>query len=165
MTPDRLQQLRDIHVPDAPGLWPPAPGWWLLAAMVLAGLTWALWRWRRDARRRRPIREARMLYARVHERLQAGELDGTGYLHHSNELLKRLLIHGIGDAAARRASGEAWLQLLDAYAGERAFSAGPGRALGDARFHPHADADVDAVHRRIDALLARTLAHPPRGAP
>ena len=29
--------LRDIHLPGPIGWWPPAVGWWLVAALVLAG--------------------------------------------------------------------------------------------------------------------------------
>jgi len=40
MNPDLLSQLRDIHAaPQAPW-WPPAPGWWVLALLILAGLVW-----------------------------------------------------------------------------------------------------------------------------
>lgn len=49
-----LSQLRDIHgAPEAP-FWPPAPGWWVLAVLVLLALAWTLRRlWRVWARRRR----------------------------------------------------------------------------------------------------------------
>ena len=33
---DPLDQLRDLHLPPAPGWWPPAPGWWLLALLTIA---------------------------------------------------------------------------------------------------------------------------------
>jgi hypothetical protein len=159
MTPDRLQQLRDIHVPDPPGLWPPAPGWWLLGVIVVAAAAYAAWRLGREMRRRQPIRHARALYAQIHQRHCQGELSAEAYLNGANELLKRLLIHAFGDHSARRASGDDWLRLLDRYAGEAAFSQGAGRVLGDDRFRPHTEVDVDALHRRIDALLARTLSH------
>jgi len=31
-------QLRDIHLPDAVSWWPPAIGWWLVAAVLLLGI-------------------------------------------------------------------------------------------------------------------------------
>ena len=37
MNPTDLSQLRDIHLPEAVPWWPPAPGWWMLFALVIAG--------------------------------------------------------------------------------------------------------------------------------
>lgn len=55
---DPLAALRDIHVPDAPGFWPPAPGWIVVACLVTAAgimaavvsvRRWRTGRFRRDA--------------------------------------------------------------------------------------------------------------------
>ena len=35
-----LEQLRDIHLPQAVHWWPPAPGWWIVAALLLALTIW-----------------------------------------------------------------------------------------------------------------------------
>jgi len=157
MASDELQKLRDIHLPDVPGWWPPAPGWWLLAVLLLAAVVWLGWQARRRYRRRLPLQHGRRLYAHIHARYRAGELSGPAYLNASNELLKRVLIHGLGNDAARRASGEPWLRLLDGYLGEPAFTRGPGRALGDDRFRPDGAADPDAVHPLVERLLAQLL--------
>jgi hypothetical protein len=165
MAADLLQQLRDIHLPDPPGLWPPAPGWWLVALLMLGLLIWLAALGLAAERGRRPIRRARRLYDGVYRRYQSGDLTIREYLDQSNELLKRLLIHGLGDDAARRATGPAWLALLDRHMDEPAFSDGPGAALGDVRFRPAVEADASAVHQVVSRLLARIRPPSRGGAP
>ena len=88
-----LQQLRDIHLPAAPGWWPPAIGWWLLAIVVAGALAWMIWwlaaRWRRF----RPARTARALYRGISQELRSGSISPTRYVHQTNELLKRFVLH------------------------------------------------------------------------
>lgn len=155
MRPDLLQQLRDIHPPPVPDWWPPAPGWWLLAALAAAAVAlliryaWAAWR------RRQPIRRARALHAELVRRHGAGALDDRAYVDACNELLKRLFVHGLQIDAARPVADERWLAMLDAALGEPAFSQGPGRSLGEARFAPAANPDVAALAALVTRLLAR----------
>ncbi len=46
MDPSELP-LRDIHLPDPVAWWPPAPGWWVLAAILLLCAIMAIRQWRR----------------------------------------------------------------------------------------------------------------------
>lgn len=161
MAAEQLQQLRDIHLPDPPGWWPPAPGWWLVALLVAAAMAWLAWRACANYRRRRPLRQAQRLYGDLYRRYRRGELSPQAYLQETNELIKRVLIHGLGEHRARRASGEAWLALLDAHLQTAEFTSGPGRALGNSRFRPESAATLPAadedrmneVHRLVERLL------------
>ena len=153
MQPDLLQQLRDIHLPPEPLWWPPAPGWWLLALLAIAGLGYAIHLLRAAMRRRRPIKQARALYQQLHGNFQKGVIDAPTYLHESNELLKRLFIHGLHEDAARPANDESWLALLDAQTGSQDFTQGPGRQLGNQRFQPDPVVEPELLHPLLERLF------------
>ncbi len=146
MQPDLLQQLRDLHLPTEPVWWPPAPGWWILAALLVAALALLIRELAARHRRRAPFRAARSLYAELYDGYRKGQLAPELFLHQSNELLKRLVIFAVGEGAARSANDEAWLELLDGLSGSNAFTAGPGRQLGNQRFRAAPEADIEALH-------------------
>jgi hypothetical protein len=151
--PDLLQQLRDLHLPVEPIWWPPAPGWWLLAAAAGAVLVWICRQVMEARRKRQPFKRARALYDRLWQSYQADQLTAREYLHQSNELLKRLVIFGIGQDQARKANDQDWLDLLDQLIGSNEFSAGPGRQLGNQRFSPEPETDVDALHQLLSRFF------------
>jgi hypothetical protein len=150
---DPLQALRDLHLPAAPGWFPPAPGWWILLAIVLGAACYTAYRlWRRQ-RRRAPYRAAiRELEAARAQGVAPGV--GPSYADAANAILKRVAIHALKRSEAAPLSGERWLTFLDALDPTGDFTRGPGRALGDARFAPAAQVDVDALHPRVVRLLA-----------
>jgi hypothetical protein len=109
---DPLEQLRDIHAPSVVNAWPPGPGWWLLAGMILiltAVTGWWLWRrYRGNAWRRQAIRE--LQEARLHW-LDSGE--DNKFLYHLSEILKRAAMQGRKPGNAAGLHGDAWNRFLD----------------------------------------------------
>ena len=66
---DPLEQLRALHLPEEIGLWPPAPGWWLLGGLLaaLATVTMLAIRARRRSLRAHALRELEELICRMLE--------------------------------------------------------------------------------------------------
>lgn len=153
MQADPLQQLRDIHIPAEPNWWPPAPGWWLLAGICLAALFWLSRLWRARRQRQAPLRQAGKLYHELHTSYVDDQIDATAYVHGTNELLKRLLIHTQALPQAGSANHEAWLGLLDNIADSTEFTEGAGQVLGNSRFAPKVAIDEPS----FDALIRRFI--------
>lgn len=155
MPPELLQKMRDIHYPSDPSWFPPAPGWWFVAALCCAG---ALLLYRRYTQHRRlaaPYGVAKQLLLRARTELERGELDARMYLDRCNDILKRLLVRVRNDTSATAASGDAWLILLDQLHGSQEFTTGPGTALGDNRFRREFDQDLSQLHDLLDRFIAK----------
>lgn len=139
--------LRDIHLPGAPSLWPPAPGWWGLAVLLLALIAWgvpALLRRRRLRQQRERLFAA---LAALHSGLASDR--SPAQLARIGQLLRRLALMRYPRADVASLSGGAWLRFLDDSGGEGGFSDGPGRVLADGPYRRRLPPDLD-----IDGLTA-----------
>ena len=75
-----LSDMQDIVLPASPPLWPPAPGFWVMLALLVV-LIVSLLRWRRRARRRNAYRKA-----------GAALLASAGTVHEVSVTLKRVAL-------------------------------------------------------------------------
>ena len=150
---DALKQLHDLHLPEAPGVWPPAPGWWLLGFLIAALVCVLVNRVYRMRARSRPFRRAQrhldhLLTQAREQRIAAGE-----FADKVSALLKRALIHGAHQHDAASLTGAAWLGYLDKLVKSDVFSNGAGAALGDGRFRRDFQWDPSGLHAAAQVAL------------
>jgi hypothetical protein len=122
--------LRDIHLPGAIGWWPPAPGWWLLAALVLAGFAVYGIHYYRGRHKRAALRAL----TRVRAALEQGA-EPVACLQYVSTILRRFAMTAAGSPTAGTSAavpgliGERWLEYLDGRWQRTEFTAGLGRQL------------------------------------
>jgi hypothetical protein len=145
--PDPLAQLRDIHLPAAIGQWPPAPGWWILAGLLLLMMGYGLFRFLRYQQHNNYRRLALLEL----EQLQQFRQQPVQYLQQLNQLLKQTALatsntNSIADHIAAL-SGQRWLTFLDLSSNSEQFCNGAGQVLATG---PYSASEQNYDH---DALL------------
>jgi Sec-independent protein translocase protein TatA len=146
---DPLSDLADIHLPDAVNFWPPAPGWWVLAVLVIIALV-LIYRQqlaRMFLRRRMgsALRELDRAYTAFKSDKQKNDA-GLRLLQTFNAVLKRVALVHYPDPDLPKLNGRAWLRFLDAQMNSADFTVGAGQVLADGVYRPVFNADVDALH-------------------
>lgn len=139
-----LEQLKDIHLPEAIGFWPPALGWWLLAALFIALLAASILLYRhrqKNAYRRAAVHQINKLFSDYQQPQQSQEV--TGQL---NRLLKAVALQSYPTKQVSRLTETQWLGFLDNSANMQAFSQGPGQILASAPYDKNSQiADAAAL--------------------
>lgn len=116
-----LDQLEPLMAPAPISAWPPAPGWWFLAALLLSLVLlvrlrpWQRWK-RNDTTEVEPTLDPQRQIA-LDELAQLNKPYGGQpanlWLQQLNALLKRLCRTRYPDAHPHTLSGRAWLAFLD----------------------------------------------------
>jgi len=130
-----LKALHPNHLPDPVTWWPPAPGWWLAAFILLTGVgitAFLLYRhYARNRYRRAALQESRHIAAtREHSE------DNHALVSSLNQLLKRVALSVWPRETVAALHGNEWLAFLDKTSRSNDFTAGPGQVFGDERFAP-----------------------------
>jgi len=144
MNPNDAAQLalRDIHLPGLVAWWPPAPGWWLVAALALAALVAFALYYRSGRHRRAALR----VVGKVRAALEQGA-EPVECLQRVSTTLRRFAmttadqqsvasLRPVGGVAERPDSdevagliGQRWLRYLDSRWQRDEFTGGAGRFL------------------------------------
>ncbi len=120
-------ELRDIHLPEVPGIWPPAPGWWLLALLLLVAcfycLRFTIKYWHKQQQKKQILSLLDALENKTRD-----EADNIR-LAKLSELMKQLALARFPGKQVSSLSGKAWLEFLDETGGSGMFSHGAGQVL------------------------------------
>lgn len=143
-----IDQLRDIHLPPPPGVWPPAPAWWVLLAAGVAIAVWFTHRHRRGRALRSSLRELDAV-ARTFSLAH----DATELARGVGAVLRRYARSRFPETRTAGLSGTAWLAFLDAHGGQGEFVAGTGARLGTLPYRSAAAAPA-LTDGEAEALLA-----------
>jgi len=127
---DPLADLKDIHLPPPIGIWPPAPGWWILAillliALIVIGRKLFLY-WRRTAYRRAAARALKNLHAEWQR-----HNDDNAFARSVNQLLKQTALTTYPREQVAALNGRAWLDFLDQQLRSSVFNATELQGFGD----------------------------------
>ena len=148
--PAQLSELRAIQLPPPIEVGLPAPGWWLLALLLLIGLgaclLGLLHRWRASRYRR----EAKAELAALLSTWQTHQ-DHQAHLEALQDLLKRVALSCFPRAQVASLTGEAWVAFLDQSSAGRDFRMGAGEILIDGGYLPRAatEAELRGLHQAV----------------
>ncbi|MDT8321411.1 MAG: DUF4381 domain-containing protein [Xanthomonadales bacterium] len=141
-----LTQLRDIHAAAEPSWWPPAPGWWLLALILLVLAALALrvvGRWLARYRRRRQwLRELEAL-RQVHDPAR----EPREFLAGVNRLIRAVAVRAFPGTACARLQGPEWVDFIVSLLPEQAAPESL-RALAHGPYERLPEFDADALHEQ-----------------
>ncbi len=111
MNPDLMSQLRDIHAAAPVSWWPPAPGWWVLALLLLVLLSWLgrrlLARFRLYQRRKQMLGWVEHLNANIDPRR-----DPQAYLSTLNRIFKLVAMRAFPAQQCAALNGQDWVNFL-----------------------------------------------------
>ena len=146
-----LAQLADIRLPEPVGIWPPAPGWWILAALLVAGLYFGghklFVRWRR----RRFCQHALLELERIFDELALAGPENSDtarlrYANSFNSVLRRVALVHFPNSAVASLGGRDWVEFIRANGSCMNLDKDLAAALSHGRFQPTISVDTDRLH-------------------
>lgn len=137
MPPVQDLPLRDIHLPEAIGWFPPALGWWLLIIFVPI-ISYFLIALLQKIFKKTALKEAQKLLQQLQNNDALSPLEKVSEL---SMLLRRVSISR--DEKSSGLTGRAWLDYLDSTFKDAPFKNGIGRCLVDAPYQKELPAEID----------------------
>jgi len=138
-----LGQLRDIHGAPEVAWWPPAPGWWILAILLLIGIVLLI----RHLLRARRVRQRRQRLLHFVEWIETSvdpqQAPGQ-FLSDLNRVFKLVALRAFPDSHCAHLAGREWVAFLQARFGQEG-ARDSLAALADGPYRPASSFDAEAL--------------------
>lgn len=151
---DPLSQLKDIQLPEAIPLWPPAIGWWVLAALILISVIYLCYfiykAWKNKAVAKLALKQLK-IYLTQHQSTP----NKIKYAQNINILLKQVALNYYPPISVAKLSGNSWLMFLNKTGKTTNFTDGPANILAKAPYATTLEFDVAAVDKCCKAWVKK----------
>ncbi len=105
-------QLRDIHMPEVPSIWPLAPGWWVLIVVALISVYFLYKIWKKQHHKKQLIMLMQQQLTTIHDEFRSNK-DKHKLAVAVSDLLKRFVRFVLKDSSATSLIGQDWLDYLN----------------------------------------------------
>ena len=139
-----LVNLKDIHLPPPVSFSPPAPGWWILAVLLISSLFIGGVLFYRQHKKRKPKTEALRILKDL-QILYQNSKDEVVSLRNLSNLLRRTALTFYDNDEVASLQGSSWLEFLDKTGKTKEFSQGAGKVLGNEVFQQKVNPDMNAL--------------------
>ena len=145
-----LAQLADIHLPEPVSYWPPAIGWWILAAIALLLLALFIRKLAAISRQRKICQYAlaeldRCYDAYSHADPETLEPSRLNYVNRFNTVIRRVALVHYPQTHVASLDGAAWVDFIRQKGESSLMTDEIAAALQYGRFQKTCDVDVDAM--------------------
>lgn len=128
--PTQALELRDIHLPDTIGSWPPALGWWLLVLLIPASCFLLYWLYKRITRKT-ALKTAKKQLKIIQQNTDSNDMQKLIAL---SALLRRVAMSLSPRQETASLTGTAWLNYLNSTVKETPFTSGVGKVLATSHY-------------------------------
>jgi len=145
-----LAQLADIHLPEPVSYWPPAIGWWVLAAIALVLLVILLRKIASSQRQQKICRYALAELQRCYSNYSQADpvsidQNKLNYVNQFNTVIRRVALVHYPQANAASLDGASWVDFIRQKGESSLMTDDIAAALQYGRFQTKCEVDVDAM--------------------
>jgi phosphoribosylformylglycinamidine (FGAM) synthase-like enzyme len=146
---DALSELADIRAPGDVSWWPLAPGWWVLAAIVVALAIYGALRLQKRMTLQRRLGGAISEVSKARLSLTAAGADNMNqrliYVNDINAVLRRVAMLHFNHNSVASLSGQNWVNFLHEHDKGGLLTPALAQVLSQGRFAARCDVDADAL--------------------
>ena len=159
--PDQnTDNLRDIHLPDAISWWPPAIGWWILLALVIAAFIFIPKLYRRMTCT--PLNKvANITFKNIVTEYKENNNDST-FVIETSQFLRQIAMSYYDRKEVAQLTGDKWIQALNNLIEQDYFSDDIKQTLVNAPYQKNIDIDTEQLINAVQSWLDK-LPKQPKG--